>query len=99
MGMAPPRDNHPIHPIHPATYRFECSKAFYREVWHQLVISSSSARHQLVISSSSARHQLAISSSSAHHLLFISSPSARHQKDCDLLRPDQDQKNKKRRIR
>merc|ERR1712148_121463 len=43
-------DNHPIHPSHsaipPSTYRFECSKAFYREVWHQLVISSSSARHQ-----------------------------------------------------
>merc|ERR1712105_121542 len=33
------------HPRHP-TYRFECSKAFYSEVWHQLVISSSSARHQ-----------------------------------------------------
>merc|ERR1712105_148919 len=33
---------------HP-TYRFECSEALYSEVWHQLVISSSSARHQFVI--------------------------------------------------
>ena len=62
--MAPPRDNHPPSIRHPATYRFECSKAFYNEVWHQLAISSSSARHQLVISSSSVRHQLVISSSS-----------------------------------
>ena len=50
LEMAPPRDNHPIPPaIHP-TYRFECSKAFYSEVWHQFVISSSSPHHQLVIS-------------------------------------------------
>merc|ERR1711971_960560 len=33
---------------------------FYREVWHQFVISSSSVRHQFVISSTSVHHQCVI---------------------------------------